>query len=291
MSTTSAPSRSHAGAPAPAQRGKLTFGGLLVSEWIKLTTVRSTVWSLAILVLISVGLGLLIATFLEAGDAGAAGGPGGPGSPADAAAAAATDWALTSATAGMSMASLVAAILGALNVTSEYSTGMIRSSLAAVPKRLPVLFAKAVVLALVTFGVGLITLFGTYLIVTPILEGKGFEAHLDDPQTVIALIGGAAYLAIVAVFSLGLGTIIRSGAGAIAAAVGVLLILPPLFLLVPLEWLHDLAPYLLSSAGGQMHTIPTGSTDVEGWVAVIVSVAWAVVSLVVAAVLLKRRDA
>lgn len=287
MSTTSAPSRSHAGAPAPAQRGKLNFGGLLVSEWIKLTTVRSTVWSLAILVLISLGLGLLIATFLEAGDAGATGGPGGPGSPADAA----TDWALTSATAGMAMASLVAAILGALNITSEYSTGMIRSSLAAVPKRLPVLFAKAVVLALVTFGVGLITLFGTYLIVTPILEGKGFEAHLDDPQTVIALIGGAAYLAIVAVFSLGLGTIIRSGAGAIAAAVGVLLILPPLFMLVPLKWLQDLAPYLLSSAGGQMHTIPNGSTDVEGWVAVIVSVAWAVVTLVIAAVLLKRRDA
>jgi ABC-2 type transport system permease protein len=290
MSTTSAPSRSHAGAPAPAQRGKLNFGGLLVSEWIKLTTVRSTVWSLAILVLISVGLGLLIATFLEAGDAGAAAGSDAPGGPA-AAAAAATDWALTSATAGMAMASLVAAILGALNITSEYSTGMIRSSLAAVPKRLPVLFAKAVVLALVTFGVGLITLFGTYLIVTPILEGKGFEAHLDDPQTVIALIGGAAYLAIVAVFSLGLGTIIRSGAGAIAAAVGVLLILPPLFMLVPLKWLQDLAPYLLSSAGGQMHTIPNGSTDVEGWVAVIVSVAWAVVSLAIAAVMLKRRDA
>lgn len=290
MSTTSAPSRSHAGAPAPAQRGKLNFGGLLVSEWIKLTTVRSTVWSLAVLVLISLGLGLLIATFLEAGDAGAAAGSDAPGGPA-AAAAAATDWALTSATAGMAMASLVAAILGALNITSEYSTGMIRSSLAAVPKRLPVLFAKAVVLALVTFGVGLITLFGTYLIVTPILEGKGFEAHLDDPQTVIALIGGAAYLAIVAVFSLGLGTIIRSGAGAIAAAVGVLLILPPLFMLVPLEWLQDLAPYLLSSAGAQMRTIPTGSTDVEGWLAVIVSVAWAVVSLVVAAVLLKRRDA
>ena len=288
MSTTSAPSRSHAGAPEPAQRGKLNFGGLLVSEWIKLTTVRSTVWSLAILVLISVGLGLLIATFLEAGDAGAAGGPGGPGSPADAAA---TDWALTSATAGMAMASLVAAILGALNITSEYSTGMIRSSLAAVPKRLPVLFAKAVVLALVTFGVGLITLFGTYLIVTPILEGKGFEAHLDDPQTVIALIGGAAYLAIVAVFSLGLGTIIRSGAGAIAAAVGVLLILPPLFVLVPLKWLQDLAPYLLSSAGAQMHTIPNGASDVEGWVAVIVSVAWAVVTLAIAAVMLKRRDA
>jgi len=290
MSTTSAPSRSHAGAPAPAQRGKLNFGGLLVSEWIKLTTVRSTVWSLAVLVLISLGLGLLIATFLEAGDAGAAAGSDAPGGPA-AAAAAATDWALTSATAGMAMASLVAAILGALNITSEYSTGMIRSSLAAVPKRLPVLFAKAVVLALVTFGVGLITLFGTYLIVTPILEGKGFEAHLDDPQTVIALIGGAAYLAIVAVFSLGLGTIIRSGAGAIAAAVGVLLILPPLFMLVPLEWLQDLAPYLLSSAGAQMRTIPTGSTDVEGWLAVIVSVAWAVVSLVVSAVLLKRRDA
>jgi ABC-2 type transport system permease protein len=290
MSTTSAPSRSHAGAPAPAQRGKLNFGGLLVSEWIKLTTVRSTVWSLAILVLISVGLGLLIATFLEAGDAGAAAGSDAPGGPA-AAAAAATDWALTSATAGMAMASLVAAILGALNITSEYSTGMIRSSLAAVPKRLPVLFAKAVVLALVTFGVGLITLFGTYLIVTPILEGKGFEAHLDDPQTVIALIGGAAYLAIVAVSSLGLGTIIRSGAGAIAAAVGVLLILPPLFMLVPLKWLQDLAPYLLSSAGGQMHTIPNGSTDVEGWVAVIVSVAWAVVSLAIAAVMLKRRDA
>lgn len=290
MSTTSAPSRSHAGAPAPTQRGKLNFGGLLVSEWIKLTTVRSTVWSLAVLVLISLGLGLLIATFLEAGDAGAAAGSDAPGGPA-AAAAAATDWALTSATAGMAMASLVAAILGALSITSEYSTGMIRSSLAAVPKRLPVLFAKAVVLALVTFGVGLITLFGTYLIVTPILEGKGFEAHLDDPQTVIALIGGAAYLAIVAVFSLGLGTIIRSGAGAIAAAVGVLLILPPLFMLVPLEWLQDLAPYLLSSAGAQMRTIPTGSTDVEGWLAVIVSVAWAVVSLVVAAVLLKRRDA
>ncbi|ONI61220.1 hypothetical protein ALI44B_12170 [Leifsonia sp. ALI-44-B] len=289
MSTTSAPSRSHAGAPAPAQRGKLNFGGLLVSEWIKLTTVRSTVWSLAILVLISVGLGLLIATFLEAGDAGAAAGSDAPGGPA--AAAAATDWALTSATAGMAMASLVAAILGALNITSEYSTGMIRSSLAAVPKRLPVLFAKAVVLALVTFGVGLITLFGTYLIVTPILEGKGFEAHLDDPQTVIALIGGAAYLAIVAVFSLGLGTIIRSGAGAIAAAVGVLLILPPLFMLVPLKWLQDLAPYLLSSAGAQMHTIPNGASDVEGWVAVIVSVAWAVVSLAIAAVMLKRRDA
>ncbi len=144
----------------------LSFRGLLVSEWIKLTSLRSTVWCYGIVLVINLGLGLLLATSLQRqGDSTAALDQG--------------YW-IQSATIGIAFSQLVVSVLGALVITGEYGTGMIRSTLTAVPKRVPALVAKAVVFAVVTFVVSLVSIVGAALLAALVLSGKGLQLDLAD---------------------------------------------------------------------------------------------------------------
>lgn len=256
---------------------RLSSAGIIRSEWIKLRSVRATVWSYAIVVIVSLALGGLMASTLYLPEA----------VPSEAQAQIAGQ----ASTFGVSFGQLVVSVLGVLVISGEYSTGMIRSTLTAVPRRLPALWGKAIVLFLATFVVGLVSVFGAYFVSAPILAAKGVESSLATDGVLLALVGGALYLAFIAVFALAIGTMLRNSAGGIATALGVLLILPTVLQIIPATWAKDVSPYLLSNAGTALFTVPSPGAGLEPWQALLVVVAWVVVSLTAAAVLLKRRDA
>ena len=274
MTATTTPARAVAPTFVPSGSG-LSFVGILNSEWIKLRTVRSTVWSYATVIVISLALALLMSSTLDLDGSQVAASEQG-------------NWMIQVSTFGIIFGQLVVGVLGVLSVSGEYSTGMIRSSVTAVPRRLPVLAAKAIVLFVCTFVVGLVSVFGSYLVASPIMAGKGFSAGLTDPDLFLPLVNAALYLSLVSVFGLGIGTVLRSSAGGIAATLGVILLLPTVFQLIPATWAADLMPYILSNAGTA--TFLWGGA-MEPWQNMLIVLGWVAVSLVGAAVLLKRRDA
>jgi ABC-2 type transport system permease protein len=261
---------------------RLSAPGIINSEWIKLRTVRSTVWSYAVIVLASFGIALLASGTVTYD------GSSFPASEQN-------SLLLQSSTLGIYFGQLVVGVLGVLVISGEYSTGMIRSTLTAVPKRIPALAAKALVLFLTTFVVGLVASFGSFAIATALLGPQGISPDFADGSLIGNLVLSALYLALAAVFALGVGTILRSSAGGIAAALGAILLLPTIFQLIAgitqAQWAADVLPYLISNAGVGMYT-PTTDPNALGQVQnLVVVLVWVAVSLVGGAVLLKRRDA
>ena len=262
---------------APADRGGLRATGLLRSEWIKLRSVRSTVWAYAVTIVGGIGLSVMLGLTFT-----------GEGMPA----AEQVDYAVQAATMGLILAQLSVAVLGVLVISGEYTTGMIRSTLTAVPHRYPALLAKAAVFAAVTFVVGLVITFGGYFVSSPLMAARGAESSLTDPGVVQALVGGALYLSLVGILSLGIGTIVRSGAGGIAAAIGLLMLAPIVFALIPAEWAADIARYLPTAVGGAMYRIHIeGGSAMDPVQGSLFLLAWVVVALGTGAALLTRRDA
>jgi len=264
---------------------RLTFANILHSEWIKLTSLRSTVWSLALIVVLGIGLSLMITVLNSTIDVMAESSP---------------SIVLTTTTIGIAFGQLIAAVLGVLVISGEYSTGMIRSTLAAVPSRLAVLAAKAVVLFVLVTTAGLLTMFGSWAATYPVLENQGNAVGLGDEGFAVALVGAALYLGLTAVFALGLGTLLRSAAGGIAAALGVVLILNTVVPVIgfAVEWVSDISPYLFSNAGVAMAQLPSADGNSletvgllePGWGALVV-VAWTLVSLILGAIRLQKQDA
>lgn len=283
--------------PNPSRGSGVSFARVVRSEWIKLRTLRSTVWSFAIIVVLTVLIGLLFASVYDSSF--------GPEQDQ----AGQNTIALAAVTGGVSLTQLVAAVLGVLIISGEYTTGMIRSTLAAVPRRLPALWAKALVLAVCTFVIGLVASAVTLLITVPILAGKGIEPQLLDGDFVRSVLGTAAYLALIALLAYGLGVILRSSAGGIAAAAGLIFLVPTVLSIVAAvsgtAWLSNAAAFLPSNAGARMYAYNAGEPDpfaaagadlsevitLDAGQGALVLVAWVVVLLAVGAVLLKRRDA
>jgi ABC-2 type transport system permease protein len=266
-------------------RTQLAFGHIIRSEWIKLRSLRSTVWSYTIVVIMSIGLaalGSLSSNF--------------DGLLPDHQ----TQIVVQASTFGIYFDQLVIAVLGVLVISGEYSTGMIRSTLTTVPRRLPALWAKAIVLFTTTFIVGAISMFGAMAVAVPILAGKaipilgvkGIHADFTDAHIFLIPLAGALYLALSAVFALGIGAVLRNSAGGIAAVLGIILLLPNLWTLIPGQWAKDAAHYLLPNAG--VNFVGAGGATIGGmepWQNLLVILAWIAASLSGAALLLKRRDA
>ncbi len=263
-----------------AASGRLTFPRVLRSEWIKLRSLRSTLWSFAIVIAVSVGLAVLFGLGIPAAHGAV---------PAEAQ----RTVVLEASLFGVFFGQLVIAVLGVLVISGEYSTGMIRSTLTAVPRRLPALWAKAVVLFVSSYVVGVVASTTAFLAASPLLASKGLHASLFDGDVIMPILGGALYLAIVSVFALGLGAILRASAGGIAAALGIILLLPIVFTIAPLQWMHDSAPYLMMNAGLSSFGLRGfgGTSPLDTWQQVLVVIGWAAVSLIAGAILLKRRDA
>jgi len=277
---------------------RLSFAGVVRSEWIKLRSLRSTFWCYLIVVLLMIGLAALVASALPT-DAGAGGAAGPRGAAALPTKPDAT-WLLVS-TVGVTFAQLVIAVLGALVVTGEYGTGMIRSTFAAVPTRLPALAAKALVFGVVTFVVTFASLVVGALLAAPILDGRGTHPDLGDSSVWLALVGAAGYLTLLGILAMAIGLLIRSTAGAIATALGLVLVAPIIFSLVAsltqADWPRNVGAFLPSGAGGRMYAFePTGGVShgiltLDGWQGLLVLAGWCVVAAIAGGILVKRRDA
>lgn len=266
--------RSRAGAAA---RYHTSFMRTLNSEWIKVRSLRST-WvtfaaTIAIMVLIT-----LAASWGQRSDRGG-------------------DMP-TSPSAQMLIVSFVfaqmsVAVLGALTITGEHSTGMIRSTFAACPSRLPALWAKTLVTVgwtVVVAAVGLLASTGVaYLVLNPV----HLMPSLSEGTTWRILGAFVLYLVLVAIVSLGVGTMIRSSAGSIFTLVGLLFILYIVAQMINLQWVHDIARALPMNLGMSMMTPSSdiASGDFTPLGALLAMIAWAVVAQVGAAILMKRRDA
>jgi len=173
-------------------------------------------------------------------------------------------------------------------ITGEYSTGMIRASMTAAPRRLPVLWAKAVVYGLTTLALMVPSAFIAYFIGQSILSGRGIEAHLGDPGVLRAVFGAGLYLTVVGLFGLGLGAIVRNTAGGIALFAGLMFVLPPLMNVLPTNWNNAVSPYLPLQAGERV--LQTTGGTLAPWAGFGVLCGYAVAALVIAAVLLEKRD-
>ena len=266
-------------APAPsrpAPPGKASFAGLLRSEWTKLRTVRSTVWSLAVVVVISVGVGVLATAETRA-----------HWSPSQAVGFDATRLSLI----GVFFAQLVVGVLGILVVSSEYGTGTIRATLAATPRRPHVLVAKAAVFGAVALVVAEVVAFVSYLVGQALLTAPATHTSLSDPGALRAVIGSGLYLCVLGLFALGLATVIRHTAGAIGAFVGILLVLPLVVSALPSSLSHALVRYLPERIGQNLISAHLHPASFTPWAGFVVLCGYAAAMLVLGGVLLARRDA
>ena len=280
QSTLPAPPAEFAQPQTLATALKVTQWRVIVSEWIKIRSLRSTVYTLLATVVVVVGFGV-IAALTSTG--AIARGDGGQNLGTDPVAISLT---------GVMLAQLLLGVLGVLVITAEYSTGVIRSTFAAVPKRHPVLWAKAGVLAVVTGVPMLVAVFTAFFTGQAILSGDGTEAALTDPGVLRAVLGSVGFLAGVALLGLAIGAILHNTAGAIAALVAILLLLPGLLgLVLPSRWGDTVVSYLPSNAAAAFTTVNPGADLPSSGAGLAVFAGYVVILFSVAAVLLVRRDA
>jgi ABC-2 type transport system permease protein len=256
-----------------------TFGNVARSEWTKLWSVRSTRWTLLATFVVSVGFTTLFAW-----------GESANWSQVDAQERANID-ATANSLAGLYFGQLAIAVLGALVITAEYSTGGIRTTLTAVPQRLKVLFAKGLTFGVVALVVGLVTSFTAFFVGQAFFATVGVEAHLGDPGVMRAVIGGGLYILGCGMLGFAVGSVLRHSAGSITTAIGLLFVLPILSNLLPGDWGKTVQRYFFSNAGGQITTIRQDPNLLTPWNGYLVfTIEWVVI-LVVGAILLRRRDA
>jgi ABC-2 type transport system permease protein len=259
------------------------FAGLMRAEWTKIRSVRSTVWTLIIFVVLCIGLTALIAWLTESHWYGPKAAPRDANVISDP-----VGFILGT---GVGLGQLAICVLGVLVITSEYSSGVIRASLLAVPRRLPVLAAKAVVFALLLLVVTEIVAFCSFFVGSAILHAH-VQVSLGGSGVARAVIGAGLYLIALGLLSLAIGTMIRHTAGAISTIIGVVFVLPILSGLLPGSWGAHINAYLPEQAGTLItHTQEQSGDLLSPWQGFGVLCIWTVLALAVAAYLLERRDA
>jgi hypothetical protein len=260
--------------------GRVTQWRVVVSEWTKLRSLRSTRWSLAVATVLALGLSIVFASVLSS--------RWGHLSPHDRA----DQHPLDVALAGVNVAQLAIGVLGVLVITGEYSTGMIRSSLIAVPKRLPMLWAKALVYAVVTFTLMVPAVVVAFFASQAILDRHHIlQISFTHPGVARSVIGGAVYLMLIGLFALGLGAIVRNTAGGIASFAAIMFVIPPLMNLLPSSWNHAISGYLPSEAGRSIFSLTPDAHRLAPASGLAVFCAYIAVTLAIAAYLLVKRDA
>jgi ABC-2 type transport system permease protein len=261
----------------PAQAGTIGFGNVLRSELTKLRSVRSTYWTTVTAAAATVAVCVITCLQWRQNLISGKDSPVG------------FDATLTSLN-GLYLAQVAVGTLGVLVMTSEYGTGMICATMAAVPQRRAVLAAKGIVFAACTLLVGEILSFAGFALGQAILSGAHASASLHDSSVLRAAIGGGLYLTAVGLLGFGLGALIRHTAGALSAFFGVLFATTALVDLLPTSWRNQIIDYMPANAGSQiLTTIPTRSA-LEPWTGLGVLCLYAAAALTAAAVLITRRD-
>jgi ABC-2 type transport system permease protein len=258
------------------------FSNLLLAEWTKLRSVRSTLWSLVLLAVLTVGFtglttGITVSQWNKID-------PGGKH-------AIMADPVGTILGSGIGIGQLTICVLGVLVISSEYSTGVIRASLLAVPRRLPMFAAKGLVFATVVFIVGEAVAFASFFLGAAILHGHA-PVVLSDPGVTRAVVGTGLYLCLLGLFAMAIGALVRHTAGAITGVIGFVLVLAPLTQLLPGTIGKHIHGYLPSEAGLLITRAHEQTGQVlSPWQGFGVFCVWTAALLAAASVLLMRRDA
>jgi ABC-type transport system involved in multi-copper enzyme maturation permease subunit len=262
-----------------------TFADVVRSEWTKFRTVRASFWCLAIGALLGIGLGAII-SLVSANHYTTDPTIRFDWNPAD------------RSLGSLMLTQLAFAILGVMVVTGEYSTGMIRTSLAAVPRRSRLLSAKILVFSIVVVIAGEIISFITFLVGQALISGKAPTANFGQPEVLRAVIGTGLYLAALALLGMALGVLLRHAAAAIGTVVAILLVLPSIALALPTSWSEPIEKYWPTNAGFMVARVGHGLERfvVNGhtlgpWAGFAVMLAFVAVMMAFAFLSLERRDA
>ncbi len=299
----------------PPATGRAGLRGVLASEFTKLRSVRSTYWTIAALMVFSIGLAALL------GAAQASNLNNNPWNKAG------FDATQLSIGAFVQFGQLVICVLGAMVITAEYSTGMIRTSLSAMPRRGNVFLSKFLVFTGTALVISLVTSFVSFFVGQAMLSGTGVSASLFHSVTIPAnvnmsppaggpgngppvyhfvgtdvitpahvltsLVGGALYVTLAALIAFGLGAIIRHTAGAITSAIGLLFVLSIIVQLLPDHWRWDLMRWF-PDAAGRVVWVTVGPSNAHLWSAwpqLGITAIWALVLIAAGAYLFRKRDA
>jgi len=255
------------------------LGAAIASEWTKLRSVPSTLYTLGATIAITVGLGALLTwAFVHRFDRlGLA------------------ERASFDATAhsvrGVFLAQLAIGVLGVLVISAEYTTGLIRPTFTTMPQRRTVLAAKTIVFGGVALVVAAISCFAAFTVGQAVLSSKHLNVALSDPGVFRAVCGATIYLVFIGLLGLGLGTIVRRTAGAIASLFGVILVLPLLALALPSPWNTDVSKLLPGEAGQALMLVHHDPDFLSPGMGLLVCAVWLAVTYILATILLTRRDA
>lgn len=266
----------------PLLSGRYNLIDLARSEWTKLRTVRSTMWTIAVTVALGLGVSAIATAETRA------------------------NWSTMSLSSihsfdpislslvGTFIAQFAIGVLGVLVVSAEYSTGTVRAVFCAAPHRRSVLLAKILVFTVVALVVAEFVSFGSFLLGQSLLSSPAIHATLATPGALRAVVGCGLYITALGLLGLGLAMIIRHSAAAISTFVGILLILPILVQALPNSIAVDMRRFMpdrigadMISANGSLH----GANVFSPWVGFLVLVGYVVVANVIGAILLTRRDA
>jgi ABC-type transport system involved in multi-copper enzyme maturation permease subunit len=291
----------------PPASGRAGLRGVLASEFTKLRSVRSTYWTIAALFIVSVGIAAI------AGVASASDLNNNPGDKVG------FDATQASLIGFFEFGQLIIAVLGALTITSEYSTGMIRTSLTAMPRRGVTYAGKLIVFTTMTVVISVVTSFIAFFVGQALLSGSGVAASLSGStrvptgivhvagrvvtssssvivtpgDVVTAIIGSALFVTVVALIAFGLGAIVRHTAGSITSAIGLMFVVPIIIQVLPNSWRNEIMRFF-PDAAGRMLSVTVGGDNAHLWSAwpqFLVTVVWAVVLVGIGAYLFRRRDA
>ena len=261
----------------PSAGQRVTQAKVVHSEWTKLRSQPSTAWSLLSAVALIVGFGVLYSLVRVTRP---------PRTAADMASFDPTAISL----AGVQLAQIAVAVLGVLLITSEYATGMIRTSMVAVPRRLPVLWGKAIVFVLTAPVLFVPAVFVTFLVSQSLLSREQLDTSLDQPGVARAVLGSALYLTAVGLLGLGLGALLRNTAGAIASLFGVLFGLQLVVGFLPATLADRIARYLPTPAGVAVSNVRPDPASLGPWAGFGLFCLYTAITLGLAAWLLRRRD-
>jgi ABC-2 type transport system permease protein len=255
------------------------FGDVLRSEWTKARTVPSTLWTLVVAAVLGIGLGALISALAAHHYATSS-------------ASTRLTWDPTATSAdGLAVAQLAIGVLGVLLITSEYSTGAIRSTLAAVPRRERLLAGKAVVVLALVFVVIELIAFVAFFIGQALISGHAPTATLGQPGVLRALVGCGLYAALIGLLGLALGTILRSAAGAISVLVALLFVLPGIAAALPASVEHTVEKFWPTQAGQQVDAVVRAAHTLPPWAGFGVFCLFVAIVSAAALVTMTRRDA
>jgi ABC-2 type transport system permease protein len=276
MATTTRPAASVA-LDLPRSAGRVTFAGALRSEFTKIRSVRSTYWALLAMFVVVVGFGALAS-------AGAAHGPHGPFFDPT-----------RQSLAGLYIGQLVIGVLGVLVISSEYSTGMIRTTLTTNPHRGVMVAAKGVVFTAVALVTSLVTSFAAFFVGQALMSSDHISTTIGSPNVLRAVIGGALFLTACGVLAFGLGLLIRHTAGGIGAVTGLLFVVTILVNFLPQSWQNHVDKWVPALAGGQLWMTgpqPPGNTPMFGpWTSFAILCGYAAIAVAAAVILFRKRDA